>query len=198
MGDFDSPPRTEAGSERRLWYFAYGANMATEAFVRRRGMTPLSSEAARLDGYRLAFSTRGIRLLEPAFANIEKDEGASVHGVLHRLSKRDLELLDCDEGADYRHLRVEVCGVSSGPVQALAYQSSRPVHGLKPSRRYLALLCRGAEEFDLPRDYRQELARVPTYHVPVLSTVALPLVRAGMAVRRVLKQRLGARDKAAS
>jgi hypothetical protein len=171
------------------WYFAYGANMAMSVFVDQRKMAPRSSEAARLEGFRLEFTAPGIALIEPVFANLTRDPHGVVHGVLHDLSHHDLELLDRDESTDYRHLEVEVVGERSGRVSAIAYCSQRRRHGRKPSRRYLALLQRGAAEFELPATYQRELAALPTHHLPLLSPVATQLLRVALPVRRWLRKR---------
>lgn len=52
----------------------------SRAVLARRGLTPLSSEPARLEGWRLRFSHPGLLPPEPAFANLEPEPGATVHG----------------------------------------------------------------------------------------------------------------------
>ena len=171
------------------WYFAYGANMETTVFVEQRKMAPLSSEAARLEGFRLEFTTPGIPLIEPVFANLVADAHGVVHGVLHHLSHDDLARLDRDESSDYRHLDVAVVGERSGRVAAIAYCSQRRALDRKPSRRYLALLRRGAAEFALPASYQRQLAELPAHHTPLLSPAAAQLMRLIIPVRRWLKSR---------
>lgn len=169
------------------WYFAYGANMSTSMLVSRRKMAPLSSEAALLDGYRLEFTTPGLPLVEPVFANISADCDGVVHGVLHRLPHRDLARLDLDESPAYDHLEVQVTGTEVGRVSAIAYHSSRRTLGRKPSRRYLELVCRGAAEFGLPAAYQAELAAHPARHIPLLSPLTAALWHVIMPLRRRLK-----------
>ena len=179
-----------ADSDDLIWYFAYGANMSTELFVTRRGMRQRSSEAAHLDGYKLSFTSHGVRaVLEPVFANIEAESGGRVHGVLHRLPRRDLDRLDSDESRHYAHLDVEVEGVSSGHVTAITYYSARPIRGRVPSRRYLELLCQGAREFELPDHYTRDIASHHSLHVPVLSHVTGWLIRVVTPLRRFLIRR---------
>ena len=159
------------------WYFAYGANMSS-AVLARRGLTPLSSEAAVLRGFRLRFSQEGLVPVEPAFANIESCAGAVTHGVLHRLTAADLRRLDRVEGAEYAHFDVSVEGARSGTIEACAYLNPHPVDGKIPSRRYLRVLCAGAREHGLPGPYIEQLAAHPARHWPIVSDVATLLVGA--------------------
>lgn len=165
-----------------IWYFAYGTNMS-RATLARRGLRPSSSEAARLDGYRLRFSHRGLVFVEPAFANIEADPSASMHGVLHRLESGQLARLDRFEGAEYVHVVVDVVGERSGVVRARAYLDPNLAPGLQPSRRYLRACCAGAREHGLPEDYVRALEEQPCLHVPVVSHVSNLLVGAAERLR---------------
>lgn len=162
------------------WYFAYGTNMS-QATLTRRGLRPRSSQAARLDGYRLRFSHRGLVFVEPAFANVEAEPGAVVHGVLHALAPAQVERLDRFEGAEYTRRPLEVVGAEAGRVAAQVYLDPHPVRGLQPSRRYLRSCCDGAEEHGLPADYVRALAATPSLHLPVLSPLTGLLV--GIAER---------------
>ncbi|WP_394850736.1 gamma-glutamylcyclotransferase [Pendulispora brunnea] len=153
------------------WYFAYGANMSRRVFVERRGMRPLESEIASLQGYRLAFALKGFAVVEPAFATLLPDASGTVHGVLHRLGEADLERLEKLED-EYERCELPVTGARCGPTVAQVYLASSTTLGLRPSRRYLALLCEGAREAGLPEAYVAWLAAHPSAHVPVLSTLA--------------------------
>jgi sulfite reductase (NADPH) flavoprotein alpha-component len=169
--------------ESTVWYLAYGANMSRRVLAR-RGLAPLSSEPARLDGYRLSFSHPGLLPVEPAFANLEPEAGGTVHGVLHHLSTADMARLDRMEGAEYLHEEVAVVGAVSGAVRARAYRNPHPVEGLRPSRRYLRGLVEGAREHGLPEDWVQALAAHPSFHLPVVSDVTTLLVGVAERLRR--------------
>ncbi len=148
-----------------VWYFAFGANMASRVLAARR-VTPLSSEAASLPGYRLVFEERGLPVIEPAFASITRAAGETVHGVLMRLERADFDRIDATEGPAYALLEIDVAGRKSGAVTAIAFQSTRPVQGYLPSRRYLRILCDGAREHGLPGEYIRALEAQPSVHVP--------------------------------
>lgn len=151
-------------------YFAFGANMAAEILERRR-MTPTSREAARCEGHELVFDLRGFNRLEPAFASIRARDGGCVHGVLYRLRPEDFARVTRWESDKYRTIDVAVEGARSGRVVARAFQTRQPTEGLRPSRRYLRLLRRGAEEAQLPAEYQRWLAAQPYAYTPVLSDV---------------------------
>ena len=167
-----------------VWYFAYGANMS-RAVLARRGVTPLSSEAGVLRGYRHRFSHEGLLPVEPAFANIEVAPDDVTHGVLHLLDPAGLAHLDRIEGAEYLHVDVTVAGARSGAVSARAYLNPHPVDGKIPSRRYLACLCAGAREHDLPAHYIAQLEAQPSRHWPIVSDVANLLASTAERVRKL-------------
>lgn len=161
-----------------VWYFAYGANMGTEVLVRRRGVQPLRSEAARLEGYRLVFSQAGVPIIEPCFASIEAAPGEAVYGVLHNLAVDTAEHLDQFEGPTYERVAVSVEGSTNGLISAWTYRARHPIAGRVPSRHYLNLIIDGAREFSLPEDYIRFLENQPVTHVPIVSTLVAVFVRA--------------------
>ncbi len=156
------------------WYFAYGANMSPRV-LRRRGITPEESRAARLEGYALRFSQRGLIFLEPGFANIEPEDGRETWGVAHRLPPGQLARLDGFEGAEYGRVLVEL-ETEQGRVQAQAYLNPRPTPGLVPSRRYSRVCVAGAREFGLPEHYVDFLAAHPSRYVPLASDMLTGVV----------------------
>ena len=88
-----------------VWYFGFGANMSPATLARREGITAMESRAGSLPGYALAFTYRGYDEppCEPRFANIEptdgkRGDGLSVHGVAHKITFRELKILDKYEG----------------------------------------------------------------------------------------------------
>lgn len=166
------------------WYFAYGANMLTDVLVRRRGIVPLSSEQARLDGYQLVFNQPGLPYIEPCFATIQPAPADSVYGVLHHLNATDTAQIDRFEGRGYRRLTIRVEGKCNGRVEAWAYQSARPVEGRRPSRRYRDLLIAGAQEFSLPAAYITRLEEIPCSHFPLISQLLPPLIEVIERARR--------------
>lgn len=158
-------------------YFAFGANTCLEVLSGRRGIDPIASEAAELRGHRLAFVQRGVPWIEPAFASVIAEPGASVHGVLHELRDGDLDRLDQLESSGYARVELRVIGRARGEVAASVYITRRPRFGLAPSRRYRDLLVRGAREHDLPDAWIAELEAIPCSYVPGVSEAMPWIVR---------------------
>ncbi len=151
-----------------IHYFAFGANMSS-AVLRRRGIEVLCREPARVRGYRLVFDLAGLPWVEPAFASIVHDPEHEVFGVLYQLAPEQLRRIDSYEGRGYSLIEVDVEGERSGTRRSRTYQTRRPAPGLRPSRRYLRILCEAARENGLPPSYLRELRAHPSAYVPVLS-----------------------------
>ncbi|HUS13486.1 MAG TPA: gamma-glutamylcyclotransferase family protein [Chloroflexia bacterium] len=139
-----------SGSER-LWYFAYGANMARAVLVR-RGVHPSQSSAATLAGYALRFAHPGLPPLEPVFATVVPAAGATVQGVAHHITTTEAALFDSFEPG-YHRVAVQVELVAGTLVPAFAYVSDEPGAAAVPSARYLGLLIDGAREYQLPAHF---------------------------------------------
>jgi hypothetical protein len=179
-----------------VWYFAYGANMATDVIEGRRGLQVLESRAGRAIGWRVGFVERGLPLVEPAFAGLVSDEMIATRsdaldrttteawGVLHRVSESDLRRLDRFEGPGYLRRAVAVRDRGGHEVEAQAYTSPRPVAGRAPSRRYRDLLLHGAREHGLPESHLGWLSEHPTRYVPGLAETLELVVLAAERLRR--------------
>ena len=155
----------------RIRYFAYGANMCSDVFVRRRRIQTFSSEVARLDGYRLVFTEPGIPILEPVFASIEADRQSCVYGVLYELPASAIAVLDSFEGNGYKRFELEVIGLQTGVITAWVYRSRQDKRGLLPSRRYLQLMVKAACEQGFPQEYIDAISAHPSVHIPLLSSL---------------------------
>lgn len=183
-----------------VWYFAYGANMATDVIVGRRGLQVLESRAGRAIGWRVGFVERGLPLVEPAFAGLVSEEVMQAHtveardalerttteawGVLHRVSERDLRRLDRFEGPGYQRRAITVRDRDERVVEAQAYTSPRPIAGRAPSRRYRDLLLHGANEHGLPESHLAWLRAHATRYVPGLAETLELAVLAVEKLRR--------------
>jgi hypothetical protein len=157
-------------------YFAFGANMASEVLVARRGLRPVWSAAAALPGHRLVFDLPGLPFVEPSFASVAPDPEARVHGVVWALSPSDLRRLDGFESGRYRRTPLPVEILGRGPAHAEVYVNRRPARARPPSRRYLDLLARGAEEHGLPADYVAWLRAHPAGDLSVLRPLGFALL----------------------
>jgi gamma-glutamylcyclotransferase len=142
-----------------VWYFAYGSNLCRATFVERRGMRPLDTRRARLDGYRLTFDLP-VGPGERGVANLVGEPGASTWGACYLLDHAACDHLDRTEGVHagyYRRLDVIVTTDDGARLPAFAYRGTMGVTGRKPSARYLGLLLAGAREHGLPAEWVQYL-----------------------------------------
>jgi AIG2-like family len=108
---------------------------------------------ATLAGWRFVINAEG-------FGSIAPRPGARVHGVLWRLSARDLAAINAYESVDsglYLRRRLPVrCGERQ--VTALIYITSRQGEGT-PRPGYISLVVAAAREWELPEPYIRSLAR---------------------------------------
>lgn len=135
-----------------MLYFAYGSNM-NRALMRRHcpGATELGTAA--LFGCRFIITTDG-------YASIVPRSGGRVHGVLWRLTARDLAALNSYEGIEsglYSKLTLPV-RKDGRRVAATVYVARSRTAG-RPKPGYLDVTLDAAREWDLPAPYVRSLQR---------------------------------------
>jgi hypothetical protein len=138
----------------RVWYFAYGSNMSPATFVERRGMRPLETRCAYIDGYRLCFGIP-VGPGERGVANVAVEAEARTHGIAYLLTVEDAQRLDRTEGVPqlYQREPVDLHFEQHAAVSGFTYRSTIAVIGRKPSARYLDILLHGARMYGLPETY---------------------------------------------
>ena len=136
-------------------HFAYGSNMSL-ALMRRRCPGAYALGPARLDGWRFVITCDG-------YASLVRDPGTRVHGVLWRLTPRDLAALDAYEQPAYLRRIVPVRhGAARRP--ALVYLAPERGGG-KARPGYQELVVAAARDWKLPAAYVAALARwIPGFH----------------------------------
>jgi len=87
-------------------------------------------------------------------ANIEPHKGSEVEGVLYLILEEDLCKLDKYEGyPDHYDRRRITVYTEEGSLEAWIYVAVKTEPGLKPSRKYMDYLIRGAEQHGLSQQY---------------------------------------------
>ena len=133
-------------------YFAYGSNMHRAAMQRRcpgaRAVGP-----ARLDGYAFFVGIDGWGSVKPA-------AGGSVHGVLWRLTPRDIAALHTYELLHARLYDVRYLPVRSGAqlVPAMIYLLRRRATG-RPKPGHVEMIAAAARAWELPEEYVHSVER---------------------------------------
>jgi cation transport regulator ChaC len=134
-------------------YFAYGSNMDRPAMKSRcpgaRALGP-----AALEGHRFFVGREG-------WGSVAPRAGAVVHGVLWRVTPRDIAALHAYElfhrGLyDVRYLPVRAAGRR---VQAMIYMLRRQAAGA-PRRGYMEMVAAAARGWKLPEPYIRSLERL--------------------------------------
>jgi gamma-glutamylcyclotransferase (GGCT)/AIG2-like uncharacterized protein YtfP len=133
-------------------YFAYGANMERAA-MGRRCPAAQALGLARLRGWRY--------MIAQGYGSVAPAPGSSVHGVLWRLTPRDLAALNAFESLDSGLYRRALLTVEAGPhrVRALVYVGRRRGK-CRPMPGYQERLVAAAQDWQLPRLYIDELRRL--------------------------------------
>lgn len=132
--------------------FAYGSNMSRTA-MRERCPHAVALGTAVLDGWCFVICPQG-------YASIEPRQGDVVHGVLWRLSMRDLASLDAYESLDCGLYVRRVLPVSHGASlrPASIYIAGRRGEG-RPLPSYMQDMIEAAREWELPEPYIRSLQR---------------------------------------
>jgi gamma-glutamylcyclotransferase (GGCT)/AIG2-like uncharacterized protein YtfP len=135
-----------------MFYFAYGSNMS-------RGPMQQRCPGANHLGCALLRKHRFV-IMANGYASVVLSPACDVHGVLWRITPRDLAALDAYEnvaGGLYR--RVMQAVIHDGrSVPALVYIGAEKREGA-PRRGYMELVIQSARESGLPAEYIEGLAR---------------------------------------
>ena len=142
------------------YYFGYGSNM-NQLRVEQREMPFVEVLAGTLHDYQLAFNKRSVKYPGAASANVIAKAGASVQGVLYKLTGPQAILkMDPFEGYPVRYSRFELpVETAIGQVTAWVYTANADYieEGLMPAQWYLQHLLAGKPY--LSEDYYQALAK---------------------------------------
>ena len=133
-------------------HFAYGSNMSRALMgMRCRGGEPLG--AATLAGWRFTITPDGVGSIAPA-------KGSIVHGVLWRLTPRDVVAINAYESLDSGLYTRRVLAVRQGArhIDALVYVARRDGKG-RPRPGYISAVADAAREWGFPAPYIRSLMR---------------------------------------
>jgi cation transport regulator ChaC len=135
-----------------MLYFAYGSNLSRAA-MRRRCPGARAAGPALLEGYRFFIGIDG-------WGSVKPSAGDRVHGVVWRLTPRDIAALHAYELLhaglyDVRHLPVRM---AARRVPAMVYLLRRRAAG-QPKPGYIELIAASARDWNLPERYIRSVER---------------------------------------
>src|SRR5262245_9745415 len=140
-------------------HFAYGSNMSADS-MRRRCPAARALGPAQLDGWRLM-------IMRDGYATVARAPGASVHGVLWRLTPRDLAALNIfeslDSGLYVRRILPVRQGARVAPALVFVARERRPGRA-RPG--YQDAVVASAREWGLPAHYLDALSRFIPSRLP--------------------------------
>ncbi len=136
-------------------YFAYGSNM-NRAAMRRRCPGARALGPATLDGYEFFVGIDG-------WGSVKPQRGGRVHGVLWRLTARDIAALHV-----YELLHVGLYNVRYLPVRSGAHRRTAMIYLLRqrapgrPKPGYVEMIAAAARDWNLPERYVCSIERMST------------------------------------
>ena len=157
--------------EKSIYYFGYGSNMSLGYIQNRRGVFPTQSLPGRLKGYRLIMNMEGPAFIEPSFANITPDKNDEVEGVIHLISKTELIKIINTEGENYEVTDITIKTAEGNKrAKTLIYTTANGID-IPPSRRYMKILIKAANDSGLSKEYVKRLESRPSVYYPILSEI---------------------------
>ncbi|XP_017280086.1 gamma-glutamylcyclotransferase a isoform X1 [Kryptolebias marmoratus] len=170
----------------RFMYFAFGSNLLKERLqLANPSATFFSTGRLKcfpcLQDYRLKFGLWGENVecqWHGGVATIEFCPDSEVWGVIWTLSNDDFENLDNQEGVNtgqYSPLEVSV-EMERGTMLCRTYHMNN-FHTCLPSPQYKQVICMGAKQNELPKEYLMKLEAIQTnnYSGPsILDQIRLP------------------------
>ena len=131
------------GDERRIHYFAFGANLSEEVLVTRRIKV--------FDVFDYALEDAALRFSQPGFyrnhgyASADHAPGSVVYGRMYQILETDARRMDYFEGVPFLEAHEKVFGEAGG-VPFFYYRTTQIIDGLRPTREYLDYIVEAYRE----------------------------------------------------
>ena len=141
--------------ERKVYYFAFGANLCRDVLEQRRIRVFESFDYVLTDAD-LHFSQPGF-YRGHGYASADAAEGSAVYGKIYLILETDARRMDYFEGVPFLGAHDKVYREAEG-ISFFYYRTTRIVGGLKPTRDYLDYIVDAYREMPgVPDDYLQTL-----------------------------------------
>ena len=148
------------------WSFGYGSNMDITHLRIKKNLTVYEYKPALLNGYRFGFNMVTNWLAEPAFAGIIPDPNSTVHGLAFCLPQESLDHLNKQEGwyeINYVNLETYDGGSLENVHVYVSPEKFFKTESAAPSRRYLNIIRKGAQNSGLKPHYLEKLDQIEPY-----------------------------------
>jgi len=141
---------------RKIYYFAFGANLSPEVLTLRRIKVYESFDYV-LNNAELRFSLAGF-YKDHGYASADAAQGEAVFGKMYLILERDAVRMDYFEGVPFLCVHEKVFGrINSSDF--FFYRGIKALTGLKPTREYLDYLITAYRGMPgVPYDYIESLA----------------------------------------
>ncbi len=146
-----------------MLYFSYGSFLDSET-LRRHCPGARFVVKAVLPNFEVQFNYMS-RTYGGGVTGVEPAPGRKAQGVVYEVSPEEMEHLDVveavPEGYYYRQT-VLIVDDGGNLLEAETYRTTNPGGPFKPTKRYVALMVKGAREHGMDPDYIRELEGIPT------------------------------------
>ena len=141
--------------ERKVYYFAFGANLCREVLEQRRIRVFESFDYVLRDAV-LRFSQPGF-YRGHGYASADAADDSAVYGKMYLILEADARRMDYFEGVPFLDAHDKVFR-EAGDLRFFYYRSMRIVEGLKPTREYLDYIVDAYRQMpDVPEELLREL-----------------------------------------
>ena len=143
-------------SERRIYYFAFGANLSAEILELRRIRIYEAFDYV-LNNVGLRFSLAGF-YKDHGYASPDVVAGEVVYGKMYLILERDARRMDYFEGVPFLRVHEKIFS-RVNDADFYYYRASKAVEGLKPTQEYLDYLVTAYREMpDVPQAYIESMS----------------------------------------
>lgn len=142
---------------KRVIYFAYGSNMCKRELIEKKRIKYHSASKALLENYRFIYNKKSTKD-GTAKANIEECEREKVWGVCYEIDEDDFtKLQGIEKGYETLNVMITLENYQNDvSAKTFKAKSKFKVNSIAPSEDYRQKILKGAEEWDLPKEYIEE------------------------------------------
>ncbi len=141
--------------ERKVYYFAFGANL-DDSVLQERKIKVFRSFDHALENASLEFTQPGF-YDQHGYASADPAEGSVVYGRVYEILETDAIRMDYFEGEAVLGVHEKAYGEVDG-ITFYYYRTTRIYAGLKPTRQYLDYLLTAYDEMEIvPQDYIDDM-----------------------------------------